>query len=217
MVGTPTQEWTRVSSISRNTTVWYYCDDWYRTGKLEQDATLFINDSENITGREEWALAQRGWMLPGQDNDFDNEWGSSNNYRTKITQNWQRSDLTPIDHKDHAPVKDKKSSFDTELEVSSGGAAVQVDYNIPYIKRDVQYDSGKKVKTVYTYPYRLCCDEARDVDCNHEQLSIWTTDDPSDGDNVAPSYYFGEFRHGGCSSDVDLSSDDLFGWLEYQA
>lgn len=220
MTGSPSDDWSRVTSISEWGEAWYYCSgDHYKTGEVEQDATLYRNDSENISGREEWSLVQRGWMYPGQDNDFYNEWGSANNFQTFISQNWDgASDVGPTDHKDHTPKKDKESSFDVQLTVTTDGAGVAIDYNIPYIQRDVQYDPGRLVDTEYTYPYSLFGgQEARDVNCNHEQMSIWETDSPSDGDTIASSDYYGEFRHGGCSSDMDTSSEGEYAFLEYRS
>ncbi|WP_396613486.1 hypothetical protein ACH9L7_16210 (plasmid) [Haloferax sp. S1W] len=201
--------------------VYTKCGSQQQVGAIEQYATLWENTSDNLTGKEEWALAQRGNMLPSIDNDYmDNNdaYGAWINRRTEMVQNWDRSELGPVDHIAHAPSKNKKSSFDTSISASAGGPQMTANYEIPYIARDVNYVSNKKLETVYTYPSNHFGQEAQTVDCDQEQIGIWETQDPSDGDSVVPSYYFGKF--GGldlCSSNKVDESDTLFSFIGYES
>lgn len=213
MPGDSSDEWARISSISQNREVWSYDDNWGKVGELEHSATLWKNESANLSSQEEWAVGQRGWMLPGVDNNWDDGLDYYNKY-TSIVQNWSGSDLTPVDHIDHEPVRDDTDEFDVTLTVSDDfGAEVTIDHQVPYVSRDVQYDYNSTMETVYTYPTGFLEDEARDDDCSQEQLSIWQTDEASDGDTVVPLEYYGEFES---ANGWDVEGGILLSALEYK-
>jgi hypothetical protein len=128
-------------------------------------------------------------MYPGCDSSYGQD--CYENHWSYISHGFN-DDLNP-DHIDHDPVRDKESSFDTELTVfTDGNAAVTIDYEKPYIKRDVQ-QGGRKMETEYKYPTRWGKPEARTQVTKLEQESIYRTDEPDNGDIIAGLSFSGDF------------------------
>jgi hypothetical protein len=143
-------------------------------------------------------------MYPGCDSSYGDD--CYENHWSLITHGFN-SDLNP-DHIDHDPVRDKERSFDTELTVfSDGSGAVTIDYEKPYIKRDVQ-QGGRKMETAYEYPTRWGKPEARTQVVKLEQESIYRTDEPENGDTIAWLNFCGDFK---CS---ETYSGCISGWWE---
>lgn len=184
----PSDDWNKLGSISKDT--WVYADA--KIGYLEDFAEVYKNTSETQSDTNDYAVTQHGYTQPAHDHDWGNR---AFNLETRQVQNWTRSDLDPVDHLDHAPVRDKKTKFDTTISATYGGGGISVNYKIPYIKRNVEYETEEQIKTYYRYPQRIDGHEAKYVDCDHEQISIWRTDPIVCGsDTITTSYYWGEFE-----------------------
>jgi hypothetical protein len=150
------------------------------------------NTSETQSDTNDYAVTQPGYTQPAHDHDWCDKAFS---LETRQVQNWTRSDLDPVDHLDHAPVRDKKTKFDTTINATYGSGGISVDYRIPYIKQNVGYETEEQIKTYYRYPQRIDSHEAKCVDCDHEQISIWRMDPiASDSEAITTSYYWGEFE-----------------------
>lgn len=204
-VGNPSPEWSYINNISLNRDVW---DDNFNTaGIIEYNATLYENDSANLGSRSEFSVTERGFMNPAIDNNFGS--AGYENERTVITQRW--NNLEPTDHQDHQPQTDKTDEFDIEYTLGADTATVTFDYQVPYIKRDVQYEPNKRMQTEYTYPTRLFGDQARDSNCSMEQGGIWQVEQPSTDDIVTNLEFFGEFKHSS-----NIHSGTLLGSLQYK-
>ena len=190
MPGNCSDEWNRVGSYSANGAVGGYDgSSSHECGRIEHSASLYRNESFNNESRVEWAIAGRAWMYPGCDSSYgDDCWENNWSY---ISHGFN-GDLNP-DHIDHDPVRDKERSFDTELTVTSeANAAVTIDYEKPYIKRNVKQE-GRNMETEYKYPERWGKPEARTQVVKLEQESIYRTDEPDDGDIIAGLSFSGEF------------------------
>jgi hypothetical protein len=183
-------DWTKLGSVDAETWV-YNTDDDVKSGFIEQFTEVYKNTSEKKSDTNDYGVTQHGFTQPAH----DHSWGKkAHNERTKQIQNWKRSELSP-NHLSHSPVKDKKSSFDTNITAGYGAGGITMSYNVPYIRRDVEYLTEEQVQTLYYYPQNPAGHEAKYVDCDHEQISIWRTDPiSSDSEQITTSYYHGLFK-----------------------
>ena len=184
----PGDDWTKLGSISEDT--WIYGDRKF--GYIEhftEGTRTLVRHSQTPTTTVSHSTATHS--LPTTTTGGDDAF----NLETQQIQNWTRSDLDPVDHLDHAPVRDKKTKFDTTINATYGSGGISVDYRIPYIKRNVDYETEEQIKTYYRYPQRIDGHEAKYVDCDHEQISIWRTDPiASDSEAITTSTYWGQFE-----------------------
>ena len=49
-------------------------------------------------------------------------------------------------------LKTRRRSSDTTISATYGGGGISVDYEIPYIKRNVEYETEEQIETHYRYP-----------------------------------------------------------------
>lgn len=196
------------------------CNATIKIAKIELYTAVEYEHDKNSDGEKitVWGMEQQGKMLPGDDN---NDWNGSDcdyedrchNYRCHLDQNWRRSDLTNLQNAKYAPSTDKTAEINTTYTVGTGGVSVSASADYPKIERDMDYQSDDYLNGTYHFYWGDNYNdfyEGAHYDSLLGQVSTWTSDRPSDGDNIAPTYQLGAFTTINCSGEHANYSTDLF-------
>ncbi|WP_410765556.1 hypothetical protein [Haloferax sp. DFSO60] len=224
------------TSLRQEKDIIYYCDTGtvcggassMQVGKLEHYSYTEYDNFINANDEEKsaWALKQNAKLLPANDNDYNGscdigstaDWG---NYFAHHTQNWKRTDLTSPENQSYAPSSDLTSEVSTSLSVSApAGISVSTSVDHPELKRNVDYEPDEQVQAYYDFfdqSFGGGVYDAYDSDSQLGQASSWTTDRPSSGDRIAPSYLYAEFNGVECdgAGRTTTDGDNLFLFFEY--
>jgi hypothetical protein len=195
-----------------------------QVGQIELYTRMEYDHTKNSDGEKKtiWGMEQQGKMLPGSDNT---QWNSENcdheqDWKSKycdLDQNWTRSDLSSLDNGKYKPSTDKEAAVDATLTIGWKNVEVNVDVDYPKIKRDMDYRPNKGIYGNY---YFQGYDGATD-DSLLGQVSTWISDRPDSGDDIAPTWMYGEFRGPMCRDknydrrNRDGSLFEMFEWQDF--
>lgn len=206
--------WDDSTYISTDTFVQY---DGENVGMLENYSQLKRKNVENADGdkKTKWGMKQVCKMLPASDNSFNNEeydYAPWINYDTRQVQNWKRTDLTSLDNIDYSPASDTESDVSTTFTISfPPSLSISATADHPKVGRDITYDPNEMVKGDYYYSTATEVFAGADKDCKYGQVTGWITDRPSSGDDIAPTYFYGEFIGDGGRN----ASNSIFYFFNY--
>ena len=178
------------------------CDDTYgcfKFGEIGILSNIKREDTINV-GNEPisvWGMSQETYHRPAIDNDWVNEPTSVDNItnkKTKLVQNWSRSDLSNLNNYSRAPAATNTTDYSGSISVSVPfGASISATASSPRIEILPDFDN-QHVAIDYDYDNYWGQLAAADENTQHRHVTSWISDRPSSGDKIAPSYYWGQFE-----------------------
>lgn len=179
-----------------------------KVGELRLATRLERSDYvDEYTGndRSEWAMSQKGFMWPLADNPdefnfyydyFGDQWECWNNGWAELTQNWNRSELDDLGIWEYDPSfsDETKTSLNTSISASAP-KSVGVSVSVSFPKLKIQSDLvDHKLESTYDFwsDWGTAL-AAADEDVELGTVTAFDSLRPSDGDKIAPTYFYGRF------------------------
>ncbi|MFC6954925.1 hypothetical protein [Halorubellus litoreus] len=202
--------------------LWYLEGDCaMKVGKLEHYTGLSRYDGVNGNDEErsQWGMVQQSKMLPATANEWWGEEPNSDtweNDKSIQTQNWRRSDLLNLGNISYSPSQSKTTSLSGSVSASvPAGISVSANVDHPRLEREVDYLDDRRVRSEYQYWNGGIPMAAYDNDVTLGLTTGWVSDRPSDGDAIAPSYFYGRMQGIPCVEESEYNihqycDDELF-------